>query len=580
MGRDDDEDTTNVNVASFAEEAAELCALVSVDGVVSTHAFSSTSLIEIGRNSSCDLVIDHPSVSRHHATLQVSPLMITDLRSRNGIRMRGELITPGAPLPIAIGEAVQIGHATLLIHHKRLVLDAPAVHAEQQSSEALVRQLEIECARSARSGSPFAYGRVRVLTGAVSYEHLRATLRMTDVVAENAGMFEVLLPDTSSEQAAGAIARVQHTIAQHEGEARIAVARYPYDGTTAEALIARVWEQLDAPLPKSVTEMDAVRALITQVAGSDVSVLISGETGVGKELCAEMIHRQSKRAARPFVKLNCSAITESLIDSELFGHERGAFTGATTATPGLFEAGDGGTVFLDEIGELPLPAQAKLLRVLEERVVRRVGATAGRTLDVRFICATNRQLADEIDAGRFRRDLYYRINGVTITIPPLRERPSELAGLARAFASRPRGNATPTTLSDDVIAALHRHPWPGNIRELRNTIDRAMLFAAGGPVLPSHLTLVGSNAGRARGSVPTMPIERISEITVGGAGLPPVAADTRLADTLADVERRKILDAMDRCGGNQTRAAKLLGISRNTLLARLDSYGLPRPRKT
>jgi DNA-binding NtrC family response regulator len=415
---------------------------------------------------------------------------------------------------------------------------------------------------------------VHVQRGEISYEQLRATLRMTDVVADAGGRFELLLPDTSSEQVAGAIARVDRLLDLCSAQARIAVARYPYDGTTAEALIARVWEQLDASLPVPATEMDAVRALIAQVAAADVSVLIHGETGVGKELCAEMLHRQSQRALRPFVKLNCSTITESLIESELFGHERGAFTGATAARPGLFEAGNGGTVFLDEIGELPLPAQAKLLRVLEERVVRRVGSTAGRTLDIRFVCATNRYLPEEVDAGRFRRDLYYRINGVTISIPPLRERPGELAGLARAFAARPRGNATPTVIADEALAALANHSWPGNIRELRNTIERAMLLASNGPIKPEHVKL-GSEPPR-RSSVPTMPIERITS-----TDLPlPATPEQPLASAVAEVERTRILDALERCGGNQTRAARMLGISRNTLLARLDSYGLPRPRKS
>src|SRR5262249_38726206 len=163
---------------------------------------------------------------------------------------------------------------------------------------------------------------------------------------------------------------------------------------TAEQLSARAWEQIDSKAGSEPSDMDKVRALVAQVAAGDVSVLITGETGVGKELCAEMIHRLSARSGRPFVKLNCAAVSESLIESELVGHEKGAFTGAMTATSGLFEAGDGGTVFLDEIGELPLQVQSKLLRVLEERVVRRVGASTGRTLDVRFICATNRVLPD------------------------------------------------------------------------------------------------------------------------------------------------------------------------------------------
>jgi len=423
---------------------------------------------------------------------------------------------------------------------------------------------------------------VQLERGEISYEQLRATMRMTDVVADDAGGFQLLLPDTPSDQVAGAIARITGLLGQRNAEARIGVARYPYDGTTAEALVARVWEQLDGPLPRTATEMDAVRALIAQVAVSDVSVLINGETGVGKELCAEMLHRQSRRSGKPFVKLNCTTISESLIESELFGHERGAFTGAIAATQGLLEAGDGGTVFLDEIGELPMPAQAKLLRVLEERVVRRVGSTVGRTLDVRFVCATNRMLPEEIDAGRFRRDLYYRINGVTITIPPLRERPGEIAGLARAFAAKPRVNVAPTDLEDDALAALQRHQWAGNVRELRNTIERAVLFAAGGPIRSEHLTLQEAQPPK-RNSGPTMPIERVSAsdiTTLDDSRFGDSRSDSRLADSIAEVERRRILDALERCGGNQTRAARMLGISRNTLLARLDAYGLPRPRKS
>ncbi|HEX5061800.1 MAG TPA: sigma 54-interacting transcriptional regulator [Kofleriaceae bacterium] len=582
MGNNDEDDTTASPVAAPSDEDSELCALVSIDGVVTTHVLPHFGMIDIGRGSNCDIVIEHPSVSRHHATLQVKPLVITDAQSRNGTRVRGNSLAPGISVRLEIGEAIQLGQATVLIHHKRLVEETPGL-ATARTVDALLRQLEIECARSARSGSPFAYVRVQMERGEISYEQLRATMRMTDVVADDHGSFQLLLPDTPSDQVAGAIARITGLLGQRNAEARIGVARYPYDGTTAEALVARVWEQLEGPQVRSATEMDAVRALIAQVAVSDVSVLIYGETGVGKELCAEMLHRQSRRSNKPFVKLNCSTISESLIESELFGHERGAFTGATAATQGLLEAGDGGTVFLDEIGELPLPAQAKLLRVLEERVVRRVGSTVGRTLDIRFIGATNRMLPEEIDAGRFRRDLYYRINGVTVTIPPLRERQGEIAGLARAFAAKPRTNSVPTDLEDDALAALQRHQWPGNVRELRNTIERAVLFAAGGPIKAEHLTLQEAQPPR-RSSGVTIPIERLSSSDITtlddsrfGDGR---SSDSRLADSIAEVERRRILDALERCGGNQTRAARMLGISRNTLLSRLDAYGLPRPRKT
>jgi len=575
MGDYDDEITTST-VSIVDDDTPQLCALVSIDGVVTTHLLPARGEIEIGRSTSCDLVVEHPSVSRHHVSLRLSPLSVTDLGSRNGTRLRGATLAPRIQTPLSIGEAVQVGQVTVLIHHKQLVLDV-AGGAAERSSDALVRQLAMECARSARNGSPFAYARVLIAHGSVPYEQLRATLRMTDVVAETRGGFQLLLPDTSVDHVAVAIGRVRELLDECRCEARVAVARYPFDGTTTEALIARVWEQLDASVLAPATEMDAVRALIAQVAASDVSVLITGETGVGKELCAEMIHRQSPRAGRPFVKLNCSTITESLIESELFGHERGAFTGAVATRLGLFEAGDGGTVFLDEIGELQPAAQAKLLRVLEDRVVRRVGATAGRELDVRFIGATNRSLLDEAEAGRFRRDLYYRIDGVTIALPPLRERPNEIAGLARAFAARPRGNETggKTSLGDDVIEALRKHPWRGNIRELRNTIERAVLLAGAGPVKLEHLAL--ETPSPRRSSIPTMPIERMTRADLP---LPPADDAEPLAAAVAEVERRRILDALDRCGGNQTRAARMLGISRNTLLARLDAYGLPRPRKS
>ena len=568
----DDEDTTAVPPIAPVDDP-ELDAQISIDGTVSTHALPLTGSIEIGRSLGCDLVIDHASVSRRHARLQLSPLRITDQSSRNGTRLRGEVLACGIATPLAIGEAVQLGQVTILVQLKPPAAEQRTASTQRWSSEALGRQLEIECARSARSGSPFAYARVHLEAGEVTYDQLRASMRTTDVVAETRRRFELLLPDTSSQQVAGAVARITRLLATCDARARIAIARYPYDGTTAEALLARAWEQLDVPPDAAATAMDAVRGLIAQVAAADVSVLITGETGVGKELCAEMLHRQSPRALRPFVKLNCATITESLIDSELFGHERGAFTGATASTPGLLEAGHGGTVFLDEIGELPLPAQAKLLRVFEERVVRRVGSTEGRTLDIRFVCATNRDLLDEIGAGRFRRDLYYRLNGVTITIPPLRERPGEIGALARAFAARPRGNLSPTALADDVLAALAQHAWPGNIRELRNTVERASVLAGGGRIKPEHLALHPGPLRRS--SVPTMPIERIStEIPI------PPPPDAPLATSVAEVERRRILDALERCGGNQTRAARMLGISRNTLLTRLDAYGLPRPRKS
>jgi DNA-binding NtrC family response regulator len=427
--------------------------------------------------------------------------------------------------------------------------------------------LEIECARSARSRSPFAYVRVQLDGSAQdAHDYLLAALRTSDAIGiDEPGVYQVLLLDTGASQARQAADRITQLLGQHGITAKMGIARYPLDGVTPEQLTAHAWEQLARGPSSPPTAMDEVRALVAQVATADMSVLITGETGVGKELCAEMIHRLSARAHRPFVKLNCSVFVESLIESELFGHERGAFTGAVAARAGLLETGDGGTVFLDEIGELPLPVQAKLLRVLEERVVRRVGSTTGKTLDVRFICATNRSLVDEVELGRFRRDLYYRINGVSIGIPPLRERTSEIAPLARAFAAKAR--SVPLVLGPDAIRALESHSWPGNIRELRNTLERAVMMASGGAVRASHLLL-------------ERPSQRQMHVTLPGISLNEIDGGASLAATVAEVEKKRILDTLEQCGGNQTRAARMLGISRNTLLSRLDAYGLPRPRKS
>ncbi|MFO0606997.1 MAG: sigma 54-interacting transcriptional regulator [Polyangiales bacterium] len=306
-----------------------------------------------------------------------------------------------------------------------------------------------------------------------------------------------------------------------------------------------------------------VAKVVERVAPGVISVLLLGETGVGKEVFAEMVHRCSRRAARPFLRLNCAALSESLLESELFGHERGAFTGAAQAKPGLLESAHGGTVFLDEVGELPAAVQVKLLRVIEERRVTRVGALQPRELDVRFVAATHRDLEAEIDAGRFRQDLYFRLNGISLRIPPLRDRGAEVEALARVFlgeACARSGIAAAPALSAEAVAALRAHPWPGNLRELRNVMERAALLCDGGVITPDALAL------DARASRPPGEPRRSDP-------------DGPLKAEIADIERRRILDALERCRGNQTRAAELLGISRRTLITRLDEYGVERPRK-
>ncbi len=323
-------------------------------------------------------------------------------------------------------------------------------------------------------------------------------------------------------------------------------------------------------------EVKRVHELAARAAQSEITVLVLGETGVGKEVLAETIHQHSKRANRPLLRLNCAALSESLLESELFGHERGAFTGAVAAKAGLLEATDGGTVFLDEIGELPLSTQAKLLRVLEEGAVRRLGSTKPRQINVRFITATNRNLQMEVARGRFREDLYFRINKVTLTLPPLRDRKSEIEPLARFFLHefcKVSGIHEPQ-LTAEAVDALLAYRWPGNVRELRNAMERAPFLATGGVLRTEHMPKESDIV------VPDLP-EQLFDATedepataLHGAFDPRETATSRRPD-----ERERIIDALEACGGNQTRAAKFLGISRRTLINRLDEYNLPRPKK-
>jgi transcriptional regulator with GAF, ATPase, and Fis domain len=305
--------------------------------------------------------------------------------------------------------------------------------------------------------------------------------------------------------------------------------------------------------------LERLHAVADRVARSPLSVLLLGDTGVGKGVLARRIHDRSPRAARRFLELNCAALPEPLLESELFGHERGAFTGAVDTSPGLLELANGGTMLLDEVGELPLPVQAKLLRVIEDRLVLRVGGRVPRAVDVRFIAATNRNLAAEVARGAFRQDLYYRLTGITLVVPPLRERLDELEGLAGLFlaeASAELKRGSCPALSGEALRRLREHPWPGNVRELRHALHRAVALCDGAEIAPEHLLL---------------------DTPAPDTGPRPPAAPA--LEPRAAAERDRIREALERCAGNQTRAARLLGMSRTTLAARLTAYGFARPRK-
>ncbi len=300
-----------------------------------------------------------------------------------------------------------------------------------------------------------------------------------------------------------------------------------------------------------------VIALARRAARSDATLMITGETGTGKELIAQLVHESSPRSTQPFVRVNCAALAEGVLESELFGHEQGAFTGAVRLRKGRFELAHRGTIFLDEIGEISAKIQALLLRVLQEKEIERVGGSSPIRIDVRVLAATHRDLHELVRAGRFREDLYYRLNVVPLHVPALRDRRGDIRPLVQHFLAKhsPR-SAGAVPVAPEVYALLERHAWPGNVRELENLVQRALVLAQGPELSVADFTSGTRDAigERARDS----------------------GRDVSLRRDLKDEERRRILSALEQCQGNQTKAAKTLGMPRRTFVERLRSYGVIR----
>jgi two-component system response regulator AtoC len=608
--------------------------LVIGEGTVGTHQLPDAGRVSIGRAPGNDIIVDDPSISRKHAILHLGPpgVRIEDLGSANGTRVcdsklftprpadmmrTAELldrkVEPGLPIPVTPDTVVKIGAVTLVV--------------QSSSGSARPRRLwphgyfegclEEECARAERSRSKFALLRLRVdkVSGrGLAEEVLAEATRTIDVIATYApGEYELLIIDADPSRAEEVRKRIVGGLEDRGAQSSTGIAFYPTDGRSPESLLARANQRLEgAEVEPSGDGSNAVvvvdpamqrlYSLAERIADSTISVLVLGETGVGKEVLAETIHRLSPRRNKPFVKLNCAAFSESLLESELFGHERGAFTGAVQQKLGQLESAHGGTVFLDEVGELTHSTQVKLLRVLEERKVLRVGALKPKEIDVRFIAATNRDLENEVAAGNFREDLFFRLNGIPLVIPPLRDRPVEIEPLARALISHVcrKASRPEPELTSQSIEILRRYSWPGNIRELRNVMERAVLLAGRGPITPEHLPVekMGSTLpARSRPSLappqprsaPSIPPPKPSRpplpevfeqtLPVVRPTTPPGADANALKSGVEMVERDLIIRALEQCAGNQTQAAKLLGISRRTLVSRLEQYNLPRPRK-
>ncbi len=439
---------------------------------MTSHALPRSGEVVLGRGEDAGIRIEHVTVSRRHATLQLGEqLKVVDHGSFNGTAIGGKKVTPHVPVPVGIATILELGETMAVV--------------------------------------------------------------------------------------------------QVEG---------------GEAVTGSRGLSSPAPRPDLSPGMQHLLRMVDNVAQSNITVIVRGETGTGKEVIAEEIHRRSARAPKPLVKLNCAAFPEQLLEGELFGYERGAFTGATQAKPGLIEAAEGGTLFLDEVGELTLATQAKLLRVVESREVMRLGSLRPKAVDVRFVAATHRDLEEMVGTGAFRQDLYYRLNGVSVVIPPLRERVEEIPRLANELAARfCRESKRPIIpISDAAMAVLKTYWWPGNVRELRNVIERAIVFCRGIAIAPEHLGLP-ERTSRPPSALPPRVSPSQPPTSMGptpSAAASTIAFGSTLPDEMADLERERILAALAQCGGNQTQAAEMLGISRRTLLRRLDEYAVKRPRKT
>jgi two-component system, NtrC family, response regulator AtoC len=551
-----------------------------------THPLPKTGAITIGRSGKSQIVVDDPMASREHLRIHVDDVHgayhVEDMGSANGTRVRDAAIVKGALTPISPGEAITIGSTVLMVQQNRSALQ----HQRLWSHAYFETRLEAECGRGDTAGGRFALVRLR-LERSLPWTKLAPVLARevptpNVFAAYGPNDYEILLLEQDEAQVAALVEHLRAELAAADIPSRSGIANYPRDGRNVDALLAHANACLrpaqNASKPASAASattvarqaygpgMQRVHEMALRVAGATINVLILGETGVGKEVMANMLHRLSPRADKAFVALNCAGLTESLIESELFGHERGAFTGAVGNKVGLIESADGGTLFLDEVGELSLSVQSKLLRVLETRQVTRVGALKPKLIDVRFVSATNRDLEQEVIKGTFRRDLFFRLNGISLSIPPLRERPTEIPSLAATFmATYCRDNSLPApTLSEDVVDLLVTYSWPGNIRELKNVMERAVVLSDGTAILAEHL-----------------PREKMSSEPHTDRPTPSDAR-ARIADLSPQdqSERQRMVDALALYVGNQTRAAAALGMPRRTFVAKLDRYGIPRPQKT
>ena len=631
-----EDDTSSLHVGKWpAASPDRLTLLVVGEGGSSSHVLPESGEVVLGRGDHADIKIDDPSISRRHAKLHLGDkILVEDLGSANGTVVRSTALSPGQRIEIVPGVAVELG-STVVIVQAAAGTRAPRARNHSVRPRRLMThsyfevRLEEACTQADATGGRFGLLRIHLEkpeSDERAPEILVEAVRPMDVVAAyGPGEYEVFLADASPAAASEGALHIQKVCEGENVPVKIGIACYPIDGRTPETLMERAHRATQVPINEGpslrgrIVVQDRVmlrlHRLIERVSQGVLTVLLLGETGVGKEVLAEAVHRASPRNERPFVKLNCAALTEAMFEAEIFGHEKNAYPGATRAKIGLLETAEGGTLFLDEVGEMPLAIQARLLRVIEDRTFTRVGSAAVYDVDVRFVSATTKNLEEEVARGRFKEDLYYRLNGIALVVPPLRERVSEVEAMAKIFAgiaAKQVGARREPRISPEAMAMLKSYSWPGNIRELRNVMERAVLLAADEEITADHLPIEKMSgtvvSSRTVGAVPTPTFGSDEDLPARAIGLktqPVLQALARDADedeegdwgettlesssplrarTKDDMsswesERQRITEALERCAGNQSQAAKLLGMSRRTLVTRLVTHRIPRPRK-
>jgi two-component system, NtrC family, response regulator AtoC len=535
----------------------------------------------VGRGDEAGLRIDDAKTSRRHARIVLTPaqVIVADLESQNGTLLNGEALRQSHAL--VSGDVIEIGRAALVFHA------SPAGPPSRTSAglAGFQQQLAAEVERATLAARPLALVCIAAEAAPAIAAVEPELCGVERVAPDGDARLLVLLPEASAADATARARSLLATLADARIAARAGIALHPADGCDADTLVSSARAAAaDAP-PSAVREAAAtfrllqvgdreivladaamlrLYALVERLAAADLPVLVHGETGSGKEIAAQALHYFSPRRQKRIVAINCAALQETLVESELFGHEKGAFTGALTSKPGLLEMAAGGTVLLDEIGELPQPVQAKLLRALDTGRIVRVGDVHERAIDVRVVAATHKDLEREVADGRFRQDLYFRLGGATLWVPPLRDRPRELAMLAQRFldAARTRAGKRPMRLGDETLRLCASYGWPGNVRELKNVMEFAAA-AFDDPLLePWQLaTRLPGAAADAHESEPALP-------------LPSATGFRPLEDEIRDLERTRIQQALDAAGGNQRRAAQLIGMPRRTFVSKLTQLGL------